>query len=48
MHRALAIRIKEDMAANWRTIQRLRVGLQLALVLFVLNILAWLFAVVQA
>ena len=48
MHRALSIRIKEDMAANWRTIQRLRIGLQLALVLFILHILAWLFAVVQA
>ncbi len=48
MHRALAMRIKQDMAANWRVIQRLRVGLQLALVLFVLHIVAWLFAAVQA
>ena len=48
MHRALAMRIKQDMAANWRVIQRLRVGLQLALVLTVLHIVAWLFAAVQA
>lgn len=48
MHRELAMRIKRDMADNWRTIQRLRIGLQLALVLFVLNILSWLSAVVQS
>lgn len=48
MHRALALRIKADMAANWRVIQRLRVALQIALVFLLLNILAWLFAIVQA
>jgi hypothetical protein len=46
MHRALALRIKADMTANWRIIQRLRVALQVALVFLLLNILAWLFAIV--
>lgn len=45
MHRALALRIKSDMANNWRIIQRLRMALQIALVLLLFNILAWLFAV---
>ncbi|RRI07977.1 hypothetical protein EH240_00470 [Mesorhizobium tamadayense] len=44
MHRALALRIKADMACNWRIIQRLRVALQIAL-LFLLDILAWLLAI---
>jgi hypothetical protein len=45
MHRALALRIKADMAGNWRIIQRLRVALQIALILLLLDILAWLFAI---
>lgn len=45
MHRALALRIKADMAGNWRIIQRLRVALQIALFLLLFDILAWLFAV---
>jgi hypothetical protein len=45
MHRGLSMRIHEDLNSNWRMIVRLRAALQLALVLFVLNILAWLFAV---
>jgi len=42
MHRALALRIKTDMANNWRIIQRIRVALQLALIVLLLEILAWL------
>jgi hypothetical protein len=45
MHRELALRIKADMASNWRIIQRLRVALQLALLFLLLDILAWLFAI---
>jgi hypothetical protein len=45
MHRELAMRIKHDMAANWRVIQLLRIALQLALVLLVFEILAWLLAI---
>lgn len=48
IHRALALRIKADMAANWRIIQRLRVALQLALILLMLDIVAWLFAIAWA
>jgi hypothetical protein len=33
------------MTNNWRIIQRLRVALQIALVLLLLNLLAWLFAI---
>jgi hypothetical protein len=45
MHRILALRIKSDMARNWRMVQRLRVMLQIALVLLLLETLAWLLAV---
>jgi hypothetical protein len=45
MHRALALRIKGDMASNWRIIQPIRVGLQLALVLLLLEITAWLLSI---
>ena len=45
MHRDLALRIEADRASNWRIIQRLRVALQLALILFLLEIAAWLFAI---
>lgn len=47
MHRALALRIKADMADNWRIIQRLRVALQIALLFLLADILAWLFAIAQ-
>ena len=47
IHRDLAVRIKHDMAANWRVIQRLRVALQLSLVLLVFEILAWLLAIAR-
>jgi hypothetical protein len=45
MHRALALRIKTDMANNWRIIQRIRVALQLSLILLLLEILAWLVSI---
>ncbi|MDX8494659.1 hypothetical protein RFN29_24105 [Mesorhizobium sp. VK22B] len=45
MHRALALRIKADMAGNWRIIQRLRMALQIALLFLLLDILAWLLAI---
>ena len=45
IHRALALRIEADMTDNWSIIQRLRVTLQIALVLLLLNIAAWMFAI---
>ena len=48
MHRALALRIKADMADNWKIIHRLRVALQVALVFLLMNILAWFLAIVNA
>jgi hypothetical protein len=45
IHRALAIRIKRDILANWRIIQPIRVALQLSLVLLLLEIAAWLLSI---
>jgi len=45
MHRALALRLEAYRASNWRIIQRLRLALQLALILFILEIFAWLVAI---
>jgi hypothetical protein len=45
IHRELAVQIKHDLAANWRIIQRLRIALQLSLVLLFFEILAWLLAI---
>jgi hypothetical protein len=45
MHRTLAIRIKQDMASNWRIIQPMRVALQVALILFLLELLVWLLSI---
>jgi hypothetical protein len=45
MHRALALRIKTDMANNWRIIQRIRVALQVCLIVLLLEILAWLVSI---
>ena len=45
MHRALALRIKTDMANNWRIIQRIRVALQVSLIVLLLEILAWLVSI---
>ncbi|WP_129643154.1 hypothetical protein [Peristeroidobacter agariperforans] len=48
MHRELALRMEADRADNWRVIQRLRVALQIALILFLLEIAAWLLAIAAA
>jgi hypothetical protein len=40
-----ALRIKADMANNWRIIQRIRVTLQLSLIVLLLEILAWLVSI---
>jgi hypothetical protein len=45
IHRELALQIKTDMSNNWRIIQRMRMALQLALILLLLNIAAWLLAI---
>lgn len=47
MYRALALRIEVDRGNNWRIIQRLRVALQLALILLLFEILAWCLAIAQ-
>jgi hypothetical protein len=48
MYRELALRLENDRASNWRIIQRLRLALQVALILLLLNILAWFVAIAQA
>ena len=45
MHRDLALRIKDDFHRNGRIVRRLREAFQLALILLLLNILAWLFSI---
>ncbi len=45
IHRTLALRIKADMISNWRVIQPIRAALQLALVLLLLEMLAWLLSI---
>ena len=45
MHRVLALRLEAYRAGNWRIVQRLRLALQLALILFILEIFAWLVAI---
>lgn len=45
IYRTLALRIKKDMASNWRVIQRLRIALQLSLFFLLLEILALLFSI---
>jgi uncharacterized membrane protein len=45
MHRDLALRIKADWHRNGRVVRRLREAFQLALVVLLLNILAWLFSI---
>ena len=45
MHRELALRIKADWHRNGRIVRRLRESFQLALILLLLNILAWLFSI---
>jgi hypothetical protein len=45
MHRALALRIKDDWHNNGKIVRRLREAFQLALVLLVVEILVWMFAI---
>lgn len=45
MHRDLALRIKADGQRNGRILGRMRAACQLALVLLVVNILAWMLAI---
>jgi hypothetical protein len=45
MYVELALRIKTDMIGNWRIIQRIRVALQIALILLLLEIVAWLLSI---
>jgi len=45
MHRDLALRIKADWQRNGRIVRRLREAFQLALILLLLNICAWLFSI---
>ena len=45
MRRELAVQAELDRANNWRTIQRLLVGLQAALLLLLVEIAAWLVAI---
>ena len=42
MHCELAVQIERDRQGNWRIMQRWRRSLQLALILFLLEILSWL------
>src|SRR5262245_36614324 len=45
MHRGLALRIQDDWHRNGSIVRRLREAFQLALVLLVLEILVWMFAI---
>jgi hypothetical protein len=47
MHRALALRAKADWRSNGRIVHRLRQAFQVALVLLVLEILAWMFSIAK-
>jgi hypothetical protein len=48
VHRELALQIKQDWRQNGRIVRRLRETLQLALILLLLEIGAWLVAIAQA
>ena len=45
MHRELALQIEADRRRNGRIVRRLREALQLALILLLLEIIAWLFSI---
>ncbi len=45
MHRALALRAEHDRRTNGPLVRRIRVALEVALVLLLLEILAWLFSI---
>jgi hypothetical protein len=46
-HRSLALRVKAQWQRNGQLVRRLRQAFELALILLLLNILAWLFAIAQ-
>jgi hypothetical protein len=47
MHRALSVRMERDRRRNGRIVHRMREALQVALVLLLVEILAWLFSIAQ-
>ena len=47
IHRELALQIKSDWRQNGRIVRRLREALQLALILLLLDIAAWLFSIAE-
>ena len=47
MHRELALRIKADWVRNGRIVRRLREALQVALILLLLEIVAWLISIAE-
>jgi hypothetical protein len=47
VHRELALRIKNDWRQNGRVVRRLREALQVALILLLLEIVAWLFSIAE-
>jgi hypothetical protein len=47
VHRELALQIKHDWRENGRIVRRLREALQVALILLLLEIVAWLFSIAE-
>src|SRR5262249_44878280 len=47
MHRELALQLKNDWRQNGRVVRRLREALQIALILLLLEIVAWLFSIAE-
>jgi hypothetical protein len=47
IHRGLALQIKADWVQNGRVVRRLREGLQVALILLLLEIVTWLFSIAE-
>jgi hypothetical protein len=47
MHRELALQIKSDWQTNGRIVRRLREALQIALILLIAEIVAWLFSIAE-
>jgi hypothetical protein len=47
IHRELALQIKADWRQNGRIVQRLREALQIALILLIAEIVAWLFSIAE-
>jgi hypothetical protein len=45
MHRDLALRIEADMTRNGRLVRRIRIACQLALILLLVNLIAWLLSI---